>query len=156
MNVSKNWTTDESVEHLGRYSVSNNDSYRMFRSRWMNILDNQRKEMFSLNRFFPNLMIFYQFCLTMGNSPVHLFIYLFCQCNWILFPSVRNFPVLKIQVLMVRNEVRIGFEVVLCGRKRRNILPGSISNSDCSIPANFRLHGIHVRKTPEKTGFEIK
>lgn len=122
----------------------------------MNILDNQRREMFSLNRFFPNLMIFYQFCLTMGNSPVHLFIYLFCQCNWILFPSVRNFPVLKIQVLMVRNEVRIGFEVVLCGRKRRNILPGSISNSDCSIPANFRLHGIHVRKTPEKTGFEIK
>lgn len=156
MNVSKNWTIDESVEHLGRYSVSNNDSYRMFRSRWMNILDNQRREMFSLNRFFPNLMIFYQFCLTMGNSPVHLFIYLFCQCNWILFPSVRNFPVLKIQVLMVRNEVRIGFEVVLCGRKRRNILPGSISNSDCSIPANFRLHGIHVRKTPEKTGFEIK
>lgn len=107
-------------------------------------------------QIFPNLMIFYQFCLTMGNSSVHLFIYLFCQCNWILFPSVRNFPVLKIQVLMVRNEVRIGFEVVLCGRKRRNILPGSISNSDCSIPANFRLHGIHVRKTPEKTRFEIK
>lgn len=156
MNISKNWTTDESVEHLGRYSVSNNDSYQVFRSRWMNILDNQRREMFSVNRFFPNLMIFYQFCLTMGNSSIHLFIYLFCQCNWILFPSVRNFSVLKIQVLMVRNEVRIGFEVVLCGRKRRNILPGSISHSDCSIPANFRLHGIYVRKTLEKTGFEIK
>lgn len=59
----------------------------------MNTLDNQRREMFLLSSFLPNLI---QFLLALSHSGEFILLFSFVvgffgQCNWIFFPSVETF-----------------------------------------------------------------